>query len=198
VIALAYTVAIPDGFIAHTVVICDGFAYTVAISGGFIVRTVVIRDGSCIHSCYDGLLIRFMGSHLGLYPRWHLSPIRCLGVPFCFDCDMIAVRFQQLEVAQGFRNGFNTRVLVICDGSMPTQLLPALGYAHTVATSVRGCYPQWPSGLCGCYLRSDCYLYGFLAMHPSSFLFAFFTYSASGVSGQAVGIAYPLLSPFAL
>ena len=30
---------------------------------------------------------------------------------------------------------------------------------RTVATSIRGCYPQWPSGLCGCYLCLDCYLY---------------------------------------
>jgi hypothetical protein len=95
-------------------------------------------------------------------------------------------------------DGFDTHVLVICDGSMPTQLLSALGYARTVATSIRGCYPQWPSGLCGCYLRSDCYLYGFSAMRPSSFLLAFFTCSASGISGQAVGVAHPFLSPFAL
>ena len=68
----------------------------------------------------------------------------------------------------------DTRVLVICDGFKLTQLLPALGYAHTVATSGCGCYPQWPYGLCGCYLHSDCYLYWVLATLPSSFLLAFF------------------------
>jgi hypothetical protein len=39
-----------------------------------------------------------------------------------------------LRSLSGFRDGLDTHVLVICGGSMPTQLLPALGYACTVAT----------------------------------------------------------------
>jgi hypothetical protein len=89
---------------------------------------------------------------------------------------------------------------------IPVCLLSVMAYAYIVATCtglcpyscypVCSCYPHWPSGLCGCYPRYSCYLYRFLVMYPSGFLFTFFTFLASGISGQAVGVAHPLLSLF--
>jgi hypothetical protein len=53
VMAAAYTVAIPDAFISHVVVIHDGFnVYVVATPIGFILHTVVIHDSFCLQSCY--------------------------------------------------------------------------------------------------------------------------------------------------
>jgi hypothetical protein len=81
------------------------------------------------------------------YPRWLHSSGVC-GFPFRFDCDsispyspseypfrfdhdVIAVRFRQFGVARDFCDGFDTSMLVICDGSRLTQLLPALGYPYS-------------------------------------------------------------------
>jgi hypothetical protein len=90
--------------------------------------------------------------------RWLVGPYSLSGSPFRLDGDVMAVCFQWLEVTWEFCDSFIPVCLLSVMASKLTQLLPALGFARTVATSVRGYYPQWPSGLCGCYLRLDCYL----------------------------------------
>src|SRR5580692_11056249 len=81
------------------------------------------------------------------YPRWlhssgvcgfpfrfdcdGISPYSPSGYPFRFDHDVIAVCFRRFEVARDFCDDFDTCVLVICDGSRLTQLLPALGYPYS-------------------------------------------------------------------
>jgi hypothetical protein len=70
VMAPACTVAIPDAFISHMVVIHDGFnVHVVATPNGFILHTVVIRDSFCLHSCYL---------------RWLLS-VRCISTACWLD-----------------------------------------------------------------------------------------------------------------
>ena len=70
VMAPAYTVAIPDAFISHVVVIHDGFnVHVVATPNGFILHTVVIHDSFCLHSCYL---------------RW-LLPVWCISTAYWLD-----------------------------------------------------------------------------------------------------------------
>ena len=112
----------------------------------------------CLCSCYPRWL--YSSGVCGFPFRFDcdgINPYSPSGYPFRFDHDVIAVRFRWFGVARDFCDGLDTRILVIYDGSKLTQLLPALGYlyscylcldcylywdAYTVATPIRGCYPQ--------------------------------------------------------
>ena len=98
-----------------------------------------------------------------------ISPYSPSEYPFRFDHDVIAVRFRQFGVARDFCDGFDTRMLIICDGSRLTQLLPALGYPyscylHSQLLSIMAFWLMWLLPLLGllsvlgclysCYPRS--------------------------------------------
>ena len=147
-----------DGF-AHRLLSAVAYAYAVVIPDGFAQRFLGV------------LLWAFVRD--GIYRPYGASEF-----PLRFDCDVITVCFQWLEVAVGVSRWLR----------YPCACYLRWLYAYAVATCTRlclyscypvcGCYPQWPSGLCGCYLRYGCYLYRLSARRLSSFL----SLSCDGIS----------------
>jgi hypothetical protein len=146
-----------DSF-AHRLLSAVAYAYTVAIPNGFAQQ--------------------FLGVLLGLCPRWRLSPIRCLGVPLRFGCDVIAVCFQWLEVAVGVSRWLRypcacyLRWLYAYAVATCTGLCPYSCYLHSRLLSTMAFWLMWllpPLGLLSVWVS---------AMRPSSFL----SLSCDGIS----------------